>query len=477
MLFEYLFVKSRVNMFSIKKSLLWGSLIVLFVGSCVQASKKHAAVPAFVGAEGAGAMARGGRGGAVLFVTTLSDYDSSKNEPVVPGSLRCACETQGARTVIFRVSGIIALKSPLYIRNPFITVAGQSAPGDGICLKNHSLLISDTHDVIVRYLRCRPGDELRIKHDAITVSGSHNVIIDHCSSSWGTDEVLTVTGPRLYEVTVQWCFITEGLNQSVHPKGSHGYGSLIRADGNVSFHHNLYANHLTRCPRPGTYGKEPGIMLDFRNNVIYNWGAFAGYSADDPVRMNYVANYIKAGPSTRHRQLVFGIGGPDTFLFLDGNILEGNDQANADNWNFVQAENNYKGEYRTRNKVDKPFPATQIKTDAAQTAYENVLKDAGATLPKRDSVDQRIVRQIQNGEGQIIDSQKDVGGWPTYRSNTPPLDSDFDGMPDKWEKQNRLNPHKASDGNQDNDGDGYTNVEECLNNTNPNHKDQQVYIW
>ena len=205
-------------------------------------------------------------------------------------------EAKGPRTIVFALGGTIETQSSLVIAHPFITIAGQSAPGGGICLKDYGLLISNTHDVIVRYLRVRPGDRSRTSQDAICLDNAHNVIVDHCSTSWGVDENLTVSGEGTTAATVQWCIISESLNDSWHPKGPHGMGSLIRTNGTVSYHHNLYVHNSNRNPRVGTYG-EPPIRFDFRNNVIYNWGICPGYTAEDPAVINYIANYLKTGPA------------------------------------------------------------------------------------------------------------------------------------------------------------------------------------
>jgi pectate lyase len=229
-------------------------------------------VPAFPGAEGAGAMARGGRGGRVLTVTNLHDSG--------PGSLRSAVEAKGPRTVVFAVAGNIELASTLAITEPFLTIAGQTAPGGGICLKNYDCTIAAEH-VVIRFLRVRPGDVAKKAVDGFSVGeGSHYVIIDHCSVSWSVDETLSVSGGSISNITVQWCIIAESLSRSVHHKGPHGFGSLIRADGDVSYHHNIFAHHGSRNPRPGTYEDafKRGIILDFRNNVVYGWGSRAGYS-------------------------------------------------------------------------------------------------------------------------------------------------------------------------------------------------------
>ncbi len=415
-------------------------------------------LPAFPGAEGFGAYTPGGRGGRVILVTNLNDDG--------PGSLRAACETKGPRIVVFQVGGIIELQSTLVISEPYITVAGQTAPGDGICIKDYQCVVRNTHDVIIRHLRFRPGDGMGIEQDVLAVYVSQNVIIDHCSTSWGTDETLSVTGAGADNITVQWCLITESLNNSVHSKGEHGYGSLLRADGNLTFHHNLYASHKSRNPRPGTYGDESrGLFLDFRNNVIYNWGAQPGYSAADKVSMNYVANYLKAGPATpTSREYAFSVGGPRTTLFVDRNELEGHEAQDHDNWQLIVLP---EGLTIYDVRIPVPLQAAPVQTDPAGVAYRRVLAEAGATLPRRDAVDSRIVEQVRKGEGAIIDSQQDVGSWPRYRRGKAPRDSDSDGMPDAWEKKFNLDPQNAADSALDRDGDGYTNIEEFINGTDP----------
>lgn len=200
-------------------AVLWGTLAI-----------GHASaqgIPAFPGAEGFGAFARGGRGGDVLLVTTLEDYRPG-TDTAIPGSLRAACEAKGARIVVFRVSGIIRLKASLQITEPFLTIAGQSAPGRGVCLVDYACSLSNVHDVVIRYLRCRPGDRAGVELDALSTGGGcKNVILDHCSASWANDEVLSVSGAGQDNITVQWCFITESMDQSHHQKGAHGYGTLL----------------------------------------------------------------------------------------------------------------------------------------------------------------------------------------------------------------------------------------------------------
>jgi len=430
---------------------------------------------AFPSAEGFGAYSKGGRNGQVLFVTNLNDYNPENEEPII-GSLRWACDTYGPRTVIFKVSGLIELKTWLTIFNPFITIAGQSSPGDGICLKNFGLNIT-THDVIVRYLRCRPGDEMGkdkeggFETDAISISEfSENVIIDHCSASWSIDETLSVfsrePGNPPLSVTIQWCIISESLNDSYHPNGPHGYGSLIRFTGNASFHHNLYAHHFSRNPHVDTYLGD--MTLDFRNNVIYNyWNP--GNTMFDPINMNYVANYIKPGIDTKNLDiaiyLVAESSTEDSLLgqnvrriYPEGNILEGKDYINQ--WDMF-----YK--VYDRNKMSEPFEVEIVYTHPADEAYNLVLENAGAILPKRDDIDLRIVNDVKNGTGKIIDTQSQVGGWPNYKSAIAPIDDDNDGLPDVWEIKHGLDSANNLDNNLDNDKDGYTNIEEWLNGTIP----------
>jgi len=434
---------------------LLGFASILNLGCCLQVLDADSTLPAFPGAEGFGASAQGGRGGEVLFVTNLDDSG--------PGSLRDAINAQGPRTIVFRTSGVIELQRGLELKEPYCTIAGQTAPGDGVCLKNFGFTIS-THDVIVRHLRFRPGDEPgtalrenghRFEPDAVTVgSPSRDVILDHCSASWATDETLSVSGTSVDRVTIQWCFITESLNDGFHSKGEHGFGSLIRCNGHVSFHHNLFAHHQSRSPRPGTYG-DGSVVFDFRNNVIYDT---KGYSAEDPVRMNYVGNYIR-----RPKQWVFKVGGIGSKIYQSDNFLEGAGKRNADFWQFFDNG-------RPHNLKQQPFAVAEVATESAQDAFERVLASGGATLPRRDKVDARIVEQVRQGSGSVIDSQAEVGGWPDYRSTEPPLDTDNDGMPDAWEEEHGLDSTN-SDPNSDSDGDGYTNLEEFLNGTDPRQAD------
>lgn len=422
------------------------------------------AIPAFPDAEGFGAETVGGRDGRVIFVTNLNDSG--------PGSLRAAVESKDPRTVIFRISGTIPLESSLRIRNPHITIAGQTAPGGGICLKNYALSIS-ADEVIVRHIRCRPGDDAEVETDAISISAGKNIIVDHCSASWCVDECLSAsTSGQLGNVTVQWCIISESLNRSVHHKGSHGYGSLIRGGfGNgYTFHHNLYAHHRARLPRPGNYNdktKDPkGLLLDFRNNLIYNWaGSAAGYNADGSngdnsiTKMNFVGNYYKTGPNTSGR-LAFSESTKTACAFFADNAMNG--LIPEDPWSLVTFRDFSQEELRSY-QLAKPLSAPAVATDDPDTAFKRILEEAGATLPRRDAVDARIVADVINGTGQIIDDEAQVGGWPELKSTAPPADSDEDGIPDAWEKAHNLDPADPQDASASRKPDSYTNLELYLN--------------
>jgi hypothetical protein len=425
-------------------------------------------IPAFPGAEGFGACSIGGRGGKVIFVTNLNDTGQ--------GSLRQAVKADGPRTVIFRVSGTIALESAIVVTKPYITIAGQTAPGDGICLKNHALVIAADH-VVVRYVRCRPGDDAKAESDSISISSGRDIIVDHCSASWSVDETLSASSRgRLGNVTVQWCIISESLNNSIHHKGPHGYGSLIRGSfGNgYTYHHNLYAHHHARLPRPGNYidrtSDPEGFVLDFRNNVIYNWaGRTAGYNADGSngtnsiTKMNFVGNYYKAGFNSTGN-LAFSESTTSARAWFSGNFMNGSYP--DDPWSLVNFVK-FSADDMQAYKQSVPVPVPPVKTDDAVTSYRRVLSEAGAVLPKRDAVDIRIMNDVKSGTGKIIDDEQQVGGWPELKSTAPPEDSDKDGMPDDWEKQHGLDPTSPADGNADANADGYTNLEEYLNNIKP----------
>ncbi|MES1200197.1 MAG: pectate lyase [Pseudomonadota bacterium] len=435
--------------------LVWTAVVALGLA----ASSVAVAQPAFPGAQGFGAETRGGRGGRVIEVTNLNDAGA--------GSLRAAIEAAGPRIVVFRVAGTIQLASDLRIRAPFITIAGQSAPGGGVTLRDHPLII-EADEVIVRYIRSRLGDESHIESDAIWVARGRNVMLDHVSASWSVDETLSVSQhedpgpPVLDNVTVQWSIIAESLDHSIHSKGAHGYGSLVRgANGaRYSFVDNLWAHHHARMPRPGNYlgidQDATGPLIEFVNNVFYNWGGdHAGYDADTnaAVRTNFIGNYYLAGPNSSVNTVAFQEQNAGAKAYFADNWWNG--AAPADPWSLVrmQADN---PDYRQA----QPFSTPTI-AQSADAAFAAVLAQAGVSK-SREAVDARVVQSVRERNGRIIDSQRDVGGWPELAAGAPYPDEDHDGMSDDWERAHGLNPHDARDGARMR-ADGYTNVEAFLN--------------
>lgn len=437
----------------------------------------NAQVPAFPGAEGGGMFTTGGRGGRVIFVDNLNDKGD--------GSLRKAIEAEGPRIVIFRVSGNIRLNKMLHIKHGDITIAGQTAPGDGICLENYGIRI-DADNVIIRYLRVRPGDTAHEENDAAYAIGRKNIIIDHCSFSWANDEVASFYDNENF--TLQWCIISESFYLSDHHKGEHGYGG-IWGGWNASFHHNLLSDHTSRNPRlcGSRYSGRPDQeKADIRNNVIYNWGFNTIYGGEEGY-YNIVNNYFKPGPATdkskQNRildltQYFYNKNiNPDTlgagWFFIDGNVMDGNEKVTQDNWKYGVEGSGVDDEAKGRSKLMKPVEITSVNSTDARLAYQQVLKNAGASL-KRDAVDLRIVDEVKTGMEQygesfkegsngIIDSQNDVGGWPVLKTKKYPKDSDQDGMPDKWEKKKQLNPNDSSDNIKFTLDKNYTNIEVYIN--------------
>ncbi|BET69479.1 pectate lyase [Opitutales bacterium ASA1] len=418
-------------------------------------------LPAFPDAEGFGSTTPGGRGGRVLLVTNLEDSG--------PGSLREAVEAKGPRIVVVRVAGRIRLKEPIVVKEPYLTLAAQKAPGDGVFLSDASFIVA-THDVVVRHLRVRLGDESGRQDDCMGFGhGARDSIFDHCSGSWSVDEILSLSG-RVSNVTIQWSLIAESLRRSGHAKGAHGFGSLSRANGPVTWRNNLWAHNDSRNPRLGdNYGRAPYPLFDVRNNVVYNHGGVAVGLTQGRLRVNYVGNVIKRGPDSV-AQPPIRVGGPSELrFFIEGNVLLGDDALTADNSGFfhpVEIDG-----ARQVWLVDEPFETAPVTTLPAMEAYEAVLAGVGASLPARDAVDARIVAAVRSGGGRMIDSQSDVGGWPEMRSGEAPLDRDGDGMPDEWEILFGLDPRDPSDSSGDLDGDGYTNIEEYLDDTRPDRRD------
>lgn len=438
---------------------------------------------AFPGAEGFGRETTGGRGGKVFYVTSLEDDGSS-------GTLRHAVSQPGKRTIVFATGGTIRLKSRLNITQGDLTIAGQSAPGGGITIRDYPVVISASN-IILRYLRFRMGDAAAQQADALEARFQKHIIIDHCSLSWSTDECATFYANENF--TLQWCIISESLKTSVHQKGSHGYGG-IWGGKNASFHHNLLAHHDSRNPRLGEEaGKAFALtdLVDMRNNVIYNWAGNSTYGGE-AMNVNIVNNYYKPGPATptgskRNRIVsldknkvegteVFGVWGK---FFIDGNVVEGNPQVLTDNWGrgvLNQFHNSYgqisQEEISAMRRSAPHDIAQNVTTHTAAEAINLVLDQAGSSL-YRDAVDLRILANVKSnsydfegslgGTKGIIDSQEDVGGWPELDLGQSPTDSDNDGMPDAWESENKLDPIDPNDGPKLKPGTPYTYLEIYLN--------------
>lgn len=426
---------------------------------------------AFPGAEGFGRYTTGGRGGKVLEVTNLNDSG--------PGSLRNAIDQDYSRIIVFRVSGTIHLKSYLKIRYGNLTIEGQTAPGGGITTAGYTVVV-EANNVIIRYMRFRLGDLTKLADDAANGRDHKNIIVDHCSMSWAIDENTSWYDNKNF--TLQWCIIGESLYHSYHPKGNHGYGGIWGGMG-ATFHHNLLADNSSRNPRfngaryNSTHKTE---IVDFRNNVIFNWGFNSAYGGESG-NQNMVNNYFKPGPATSggstHHRIVqpydsYTQSTPLSKWYVAGNYVEGDDAVTTDNWNGgVQPHD--RSIPLDSLKLDKPLDVAPVETQSAVDAYNSVLKNAGDVYPKRDSVDIRIVDETKTGNAPygasyaggnkgIIDSQTDVGGWPVLASTTPPKDTDHDGMPDSWENSHGLNPNDSTDSHKVGT-DGYTMIEEYAN--------------
>ena len=437
----------------------------------------HAAAPlAFPTAEGYGRFAEGGRGGRVLKVTNLNDSG--------PGSLRTAVEAEGPRTVIFDVSGLITLESKLVVRknNGNLTVAGQTAPGKGICIRKYNFGMLGGTNVIIRYVRVRPGNISGTTLDGMGMASSDNCIIDHCSISWTLDEAISTRGA--HNITLQRTLISEALNAAGHkkypPGTEHGYAASIGGDIG-SFHHNLLANCAGRnWSLAGGLSKpknEYAGRLDIRNNVVFNWKHRTTDGGAHEV--NFVNNYYKPGPATQRFHFLNaqygGFPGSQRY-YVAGKIMGGRvglTHKEARRIPTTERGGRLPTEYSPWS--ESPFFEAHVKTRSAAEAYENVLANVGCNFPALDDHDKRIIAEVRSGKTQfkgsttglpgLPDSQDDVGGWENYPEVHRPADwdTDGDGMPDHWEKQFGLNPNDPADGNQDLTGDGYTNLEKYLN--------------
>lgn len=463
----------------------------------------QAKIPVFPGAEGGGKYSFGGRGGKVITVTSLADRG--------PGTLREACETGGARIVVFNVSGIIHLKTPIIVNAPYITIAGQTAPGDGVVVAGESFWVN-THDVVVRHMRFRRGEtDVTRRDDAFGGNPVGNIMIDHCSTSWGLDENISFyrhmfdpqDGNKELKLPTVNVTIQNTISSQALDTYNHAFGSTLGGE-NCSFMRNLWANNAGRNPSIGWNG-----VFNFVNNVIYNWVHRSVDGGDYTALYNIINNYYKPGPLTPkdspvgHRlvkpesgrsklgYLVFGR------VYCNGNIMEGNETVTKNNWDGgVQVEDlPNAGEYTPMMKWNEPFPMPEMTIMDARKAYDFVLDNVGANIPKRDIVDERIIKQVRTGEVYydkaaddmefyqfkhrrlpkdsykygIITDIRQVGGFPEY-TGEPYIDSDNDGMPDAWEIKYKLNPNDPSDAVKDCNGDGYSNIEKYINGINPKKK-------
>ena len=482
---------------------------------------RQARIPAFPGAEGGGMFSFGGRGGKVLTVTNLNDDG--------PGSFRWACEQGGARIVVFNVSGIIMLKTPVILRAPYITIAGQTAPGDGVCIAGQSFQVN-THDVVVRHMRFRRGNtDVWYREDSFGGNPVGNIMIDHCSCEWGLDENISFyrhmfnlgdkAGSRkepTVNVTIQNTISAKALDTY-----NHAFGSTIGGE-NASFMRNLWADNTGRNPSIGWGG-----VFNFVNNVIYNWVHRTADGGEYSTMSNFINNYYKPGPLTPKNQNVgwrilksesrsgklfpfkqFGR------VYAVGNIVEGYPKITADNWaggiQTADKDGELTGEELALMRSDEPFVMPPLTILPSSETFEYVMNNVGATLPKRDIVDRRIIEEVRTGQAYYVKkldkknpygnlwglspkSQKEdgtfkyrrldnesyklgiitdpaqMGGYPEYKGK-PRVDTDGDGMPDDWERANGLDPNDPTDANKDCTGDGYTNIEKYINGISTTQK-------
>jgi len=450
--------QTRVSSF---RSLL--SMMILLQFLCIP-SMVIGQIPAFPGAEGFGSSTPGGRGGRVIKVTNLTDKG--------PGSFREACDAQGPRIVVFDVSGTISLEKDLVLDNPFVTIAGQTAPGEGICVKGYQFRVR-THDVIIRGMKFRVGDKHadptdkdgNLRFVSLSLVGRkrtpvYNAIIDHCSISWSIDKNLMVWtrenefGPALHDVTIQWCISSEALYSPLHPKGDHhAMGMSLSVVKNITVHHNLIAHCNARNPQFAKFTEGEAI-----NNVVYNWGTHAT-ELQTGAKVNLIGNYYKPGKSwQRNSKEIHVEGGSPKYgniaVYASGNIGPNRKTDSEDEWALASVDPRFK----SAAPVIQP---SGVVSQPAAEAYRLVIAHAGA-LP-RDATDRRIIADVESESGKEITSQDDIGAWPEFISGERRADDDSDGMPDDWESSHGLNPRDASDASEDRNRDGYTNIEEYIN--------------
>lgn len=473
---------------------IFAALLLALLASGTRAEQQPEKTPAFPGAEGYGRYVTGGRGGKVYHVTNLNDSGT--------GSFRWACDQAGPRTIVFDVCGTIHLKSQLKLRHGDVTIAGQTAPGDGICVADWDFSIA-APNVIVRYMRFRPSDTSGGEPDGLGGMDGKNIIVDHCSVSWSVDECLSVYGNE--HMTVQWCIISQSLRNSTHAKEAHGYGGNWGGKG-ASYHHNLIAHHDSRTPRLGnrpTYVQQD--TTDIRNNVIYNWAGNGCYGGEG-MKVNFVNNYYKPGPGTDKRasgsrsSLAYRICGlgvstketDGSYLIWGKYYVNGNDNPDHPtlinkNWEMgiypqISTSNpGYTAVTKDTIRLDAPLPFIHVTTHTAKQAYAKVLDYAGCSR-SRDWVDSLIVSDTRlrkasfTGKGSgnnpgVIDSPYDLkpsgagadwSPWPVLKKTRTYTDADGDGMDDAWETLNGLDCTRADDGNRLN-AEGYTMLEVYMN--------------
>ncbi|TFH02044.1 MAG: T9SS type A sorting domain-containing protein [Calditrichales bacterium] len=443
---------------------------------------------AFPGAEGFGAYAVGGRGGDVYHVTTLADSGE--------GSLRHGIESaSAARTIVFDTSGTIILNSILWIRNPYITIAGQTAPGDGICIRDYSLNIKNTHDIIIRYIRIRRGDVQVLANgvptgstglDAVSIDDSKNIIFDHVSLSWSCDEIFGIVQNE--NVSIQWCLLAEPLGDPLlHPYGtSHAYG-MNNSATTLSIHHCLMANYVMRGPEfePNDADSSQGynVLMESVNNILFDYkksgSRYKTGIEDNPeaaaginFRFHFLNNYYirKQSSSAPEIHAVTKLGFTDQLkVHVDGNIGPNRTDDNQNPWlsvyeengpNILSADSVVQAQMSDSLLFSVPVP---VSMESAVDAYQRVIKDAGCNL-QRDSVDMRIISNVVNRKFyDYLHSQQVVGGWPVLKSAPAQVDTDRDGMPDWWEDEKGHDKFNPEDRNATPGLDGYTNLENYLN--------------
>ncbi len=478
---------------------------------------RQARIPAFPGAEGGGMYTFGGRGGKVLTVTNLNDDG--------PGSFRWACEQGGARIVVFNVSGNIVLKTPIIVRAPYITIAGQTAPGEGVQISGESFQV-DTHDVIVRHMRFRRGNtHVWYREDSFGGNPVGNIMIDHCSCEWGLDENISFyrhmfdlhDGKPKRKVPTVNVTIQNTISAKALDTWNHAFGSTIGGE-NSSFMRNLWADNTGRNPSIGWGG-----VFNFVNNIIYNWVHRTADGGEYSTMSNFINNYYKPGPLTpKNSPIGYRIVKSESRsnklfdypqygrIYAVGNIVEGNERVTKNNWDGgiqiadKDLPNGIPDDVKALMHSNEPFAMPHMTIIPSDQTFDKVLSNVGATMPCRDIVDQRIVEEVRTGQAYyvkklpkknpygdmwglsdkskneegffkyrrldkdsykhgIITSIEQMGGFPKYKKYTAWKDTDGDGMPDEWEIANGLNPNDPSDANLDCNGDGYTNIEKYIN--------------